>query len=132
MSENSTAVISSKSPYPVRIGALLLYCEKFSAEGSRSFSEKATVSGGTFFSNTNKKALRITLEGRVYDDVIPMRPLLYADNMMTSIVSFNIEYRGASFTDCYIQSFSVSDKGEDFVHASITLVTAQPSQTSEV
>lgn len=131
MSDNYSTIISSKAPYPVRIGTLLLYCEKFHAESSRAYSEKTTVSGNTFFSNTNKKALRITLEGRIYDKDVPMRSVLYANAMMKSDITFSFAYRDISFSGCLIQSFSVTDSGEDYIDVSITLITVQPV-TSEV
>lgn len=127
-----SAAVSAKEAYPVRVGALLMYCEHFKASGTRVFSEKATVSGDTFFSNVNKKALRITLEGRIYDEYVPLRMLLYTDALMNADTPCTIEYRGMTFTNCRVQSFSAEDKGEDYIYASITLVTVECSQQSGV
>lgn len=119
---NSTAVMK-KEAVPVRIGALLMYCEGFKAETSRAFSEKVSVSGDTFFTNTGEKALKITFSGRIYDEYVPLRFLLYTHGVLRENTALQISYRGVSFTDCHIQSFSAEDKGEGYIYASVTLVT---------
>lgn len=126
------SAVSAKEAYPVRIGALVIYCEHFKASGTRVFAEKSTVNGGTVFSNSNKKALRITLEGRIYDEAFPLRMLHYCDGFMTANTAFTIEYRGMTFSGCHVQSFTAEDKGEDYIYASITLVTPERSAQSEV
>lgn len=126
----STA-FSDREAYPVRIGALVLYCEKFRAAGTRAFAEKSTVSGDTFFSNTDKKALRFTLEGRILDEYVPLRFLIYANGFMKADSAFEIEYRGLKFTDCHVQAFTAEDDGEDYIKASITLVTTNMVQPGE-
>lgn len=131
MSEKTT--LTRRESYPVRIGALLMQCERFKAVGVRSFAEKATVSGDTVFSNTDKKAIRLTFEGRIYDEYIPLRPLLYTDSFMRADGSCQIEYRGLKFTNCQAQSYTVEDKSEDYIYASITLVTVdEVSQTEAI
>lgn len=125
------AVISKKEAYPVRIGALLMYCENFRAVGTRNFSEKTTVSGGAFFANSGKRALRLTFEGRIYDEYLPLRMLLYTDAFLTSGSSCTIKYRGLTFTGCRVQSFTAEDGGEDYLKASITLVTVNTAKQSE-
>lgn len=130
MSVNAAAV-SRKEAYPVQIGDMKLYCEHFRIVGTRNFSEKTTVSGDAFFSNTGKRALRITLEGRIYDEELPLGMVLYSDGYLTSDSSFTIEYRGIEFTGCRIQSFSAEDSGEDYIRGSLTLVTVDSSVQRE-
>lgn len=122
-------VISSREAYPVRIGALLLYCDNFKASCSRNYAEQATTDGSTVFSNTNKRALKVTFEGRIYEPNNPLYFLRYADGFMTSGTAFQVEYRGTLFSDCYVQSFIAEDKGDDYIYASITLITSK--QTME-
>lgn len=117
--------LSSREAYPVRIGALLLFCESFNAVRSRVFSEQSTVSSDTVFSGTNKKAMKITFEGRIYEPNNPLYFLRYADGFLNAGTSFQVEYRGVTFYDCYVQSYSCSDKGEDYIFASITLLTTE-------
>jgi len=124
------AVISRKEAYPVRIGALLMYCEHFKAVGTRAFSEKSTVNGNTFFSNTNKKSMRLTFEGRIYDDYFPLRMLNYTDGLMTADSVCTVEYRGITFAGCRVQAFTAEDKGDDYIYASISLVTPERSAKS--
>lgn len=129
---STVTTVSRREATPVRIGAWLMYCEHFKAEGGRNYSEKSTVSGDAFFSNINQKALKITFEGRIYDEYLPLRGLLYTNAFMSSNGKCNITYRDAVFADCRVQSFTVDDVGEDYVNVSITLVTTEPPAQSEV
>lgn len=122
MSELS--VISAKTPAPVALGGFTLFCESFSAERTRAFSEQNTSGGDIVFSNTGKKAMRITLKGRIYDEALPTGFLIAADNLINSGESFNVEYRGALFSGCRMLSFASEDKGEDFIYATVVLITA--------
>ncbi|MCD7890307.1 MAG: hypothetical protein LUG26_00590 [Ruminococcus sp.] len=128
---SSSTEVSLKESYPVRIGTLLMYCEHFKAVGTKNLAEKTTVSGYTFFSNMNKRALKITFEGRIYDEYFPLRMLLYTDSFMNGDGKCTVEYRGITFTECRVQTFTAKDKGEDYIHASITLVTAESTTQSE-
>jgi len=58
----SGVVFSKGEPFPVKIGDMLLYCEKFTSSGGRRFAEKSTVGGELIYTNTNKKSLTITME----------------------------------------------------------------------
>lgn len=117
------SVISAKKPVPVAFGDFTLFCENFSAERSRAFTEQTTSGGGIVFSNTGKKAMRITLKGRIYDENLPTSFIIAADSLICSNESFDIEYRGALFSGCRLLSFSSEDKGEDFIYAAVTLIT---------
>lgn len=117
--------VSAREPQQVRIGALTMYCEKFRAEGARSFSERASVSGELLFSNTNRRALKLTFEGRIYDSYVPLRMILYTDAFLNGGNTCSITYRGLNFPKCYVQSYKAEDGGEDYIYASITLVTTE-------
>lgn len=117
------SVISAKTPLPVALGDFTLFCESFSAERARVFTEQTTSGGKIVFSNTGKKAMRITLKGRIYDESLPTSFIIAADSLISSGESLDIEYRGAFFSGCRLLSFSSEDKGEDFIHAAVTLIT---------
>lgn len=119
--------IISCQAHPATIGGLdiVIYCDKFKAEGARAFSEKNTVNGKSIFSNSAKRAMKISIEGRVYDGERPF-------NIMDSLNAYifldsecDVEYRGITFGKCHVQSFRLEDKGGDFLSCSVTLLTAQ-------
>lgn len=110
-------------PEPVTIGNFTLFCESFFAERTRIFSEQNTTDGNIIFTNTGKKAMKITLKGRVYDDALPTRFLIATDALINSGEPLNFVYKGTVFKNCHIVSFSTEDKGENFIHASVTLIT---------
>lgn len=120
-----SADVSAREPVCVRIGALSMYCEKFRAEGTRSFAEKATVSGDLILSNTNRRALKLTFEGRIYDSYLPLRMILYTDAFLNGGSHCSITYRGLNFPKCRVQSYKAEDIGEDYIYASITLITTE-------
>ncbi len=128
---SNTAVISAKTPVPVALGDFTLYCESFSAERARAFTEQNTTGGGIVFTNTGKKAMRITLKGRIYDEMLPTGFIIAADNIINSDESFDIEYRGAFFGGCRITAFSCEDMGADYIHAAVTLITEAQTVSSE-
>lgn len=127
---NDTEIFVRES-YPVRIGPMVMYCEHFKASCNRIFAEQSSVSGDTFFSNTNKKALKVTFDGRIYDEDFPLRILNYSEGFMRSDNSFDVEYRGLKFKNCHLQSYTAEDKGEEYIYASITFVTVDLIERSE-
>lgn len=129
MSENTT--VSAVNPVPVELGNFTLFCESFCAERARSFSEQNTAGGDVIFSNTGKKAMRITLKGRIYNETLPTGFLIAADGLLDSGESLSFEYKGALFGGCRVLSFVFEDKGEDFIYASITLISAAQAAAAE-
>jgi hypothetical protein len=128
----STATeISIREAYPVKIGTLTLYCEHFKAVGTRAFAEKSTVSGETFYSNANKKSLRVTFEGRIYNEASPLEFVTFCDDFISTNTGFDVEYRGITFKECHVQSYTAEDKGQDYIYGTVTLVTVNPSEGSE-
>ncbi|MBP3309214.1 MAG: hypothetical protein J6L05_00155 [Ruminococcus sp.] len=124
--------LTSREALPVEIGSFRLYCEEFKASGVRSFSETASVSGDDIISNSCPKAAKVTFSGRICDEESPLGFIVYADNMMRSAAELDISYRGVEFSGCRIQSFSAEDRGEDYISASITLITPNNIRSGEV
>lgn len=122
---NPTTVISAVKPVAVTLGNFTLYCENFCAERTRLFSEQNTCSGNVVFSNTGKKAMKITLKGRVFSSELPTDFLIEADRLIDSSEELSFDYRGAFFTGCRLLSFSFEDKGEDLCFAAVTLITSE-------
>lgn len=120
---SETAVISTKTAYPVRIGSLLLFCEQFRAVGLRNYTEKNTVNGDTVFTGTGKKMLRITMKGRICNLHYPVGMLVIADTVLREETAFTMEYRGITFSNCRLQSFTAEDMGENYINCSVTVIT---------
>lgn len=129
---NSSAWISERKPYAVRVGDFVMYCERFKAVGTAKFSEQSTVNGETVFSNSGRRALRITVEGRIYDQYLPLRMLLRTDTFQAVGGKINVEYRGLTFMSCQVESFTMEDNGDEYIYASITLLTPDTATLSEV
>lgn len=117
--------LSSREAIPVSIGELTLWCEEFKASAVKSFSEEATVSGDTVITNSCSHSLKLIFSGRICSEESPVSFVQSVNNMLRTQESFNVEYRGLAFSQCRIQSFSAEDRGEDFINASLTLVTAE-------
>lgn len=120
---SETAVISTKTAYPVYIGSLLLFCEQFRAVGLRNYTEKNTVNGDTVFTGTGKKVLRITMKGRICNLRYPVGMLVIADTVLREETGFTMEYRGITFSNCRLQSFTAEDMGENYINFSVTVIT---------
>ncbi len=128
----SGAVFSKGEPFPVMIGDMLLYCEKFTSSGGRRFAEKSTVGGELIYANTNKKSLMITFEGRVCDEDSPLSPLVYTYGIMDSDSELDVTYKGTVFSGCRVQAFSAQDSCEGYIYASVTLISpCAPVKESE-
>lgn len=126
---NSVAVISERESVPVNIGSMTLWCEGFKAAAVRSFSEEALVTGGGTITNSCPKAMKLTFSGRICegsDDFVRQ-----ASDMLRSTEVFSVVYKGLVFSGCHVQSFNSEDKGEGFVYAVITLVTAEAVEEEE-
>lgn len=121
-----TAKLSSREAIPVNIGEnLTIWCEEFKASAVKSFSEEATVTGNPTITNSCPHSLKITFSGRICNEESPILFVHNANNLLRTQAGFNIEYRGLIFNQCRIQSFNTADGGEDFIKASITLITAE-------
>lgn len=129
---SSSVAISQREAVPVSIGSITLWCEEFKAEGSRIFSEAPSVSGDDIITNSAPKAMKLSFSGRISGGASPLAIIADISYMLRNNVSFSTGYRGLSFTDCRIQSFRAEDKGDDFIYASITLITPAPAAVNEV
>lgn len=120
---NSVAVISEREAVLVNIGSMTLWCEGFKAAAVRSFSEESLVTGGGTITNSCPKAMKLTFSGRICDGADDF--VRQASDMLRSTEVFSVVYKGLVFSGCRVQSFNSEDKGEGFVYAVITLVTAE-------
>ncbi len=115
----------------VVIGSLTLYCDQFKASGTIVWAEQTTVSGDAVFTNRSRRALRLTFTGRCYDPEQPLQFMEEADGIATVTGTYTVHYRGVVFTDCHIQSYTVDDKGDGIITASVTLLTTEPVEPEE-
>lgn len=122
--------ISSREAYPVHIGTITLFCERFQLTGTRQFSETASVDGTDIITNSSRKALKITFEGRIPFEQFPLYSAADADDILYLGTASDVEYRGIVFPQCRILSFSFKDEGEDFIRCVITVYTAEKSERS--
>jgi len=120
---NSVTTITNREAIPVVIGNMTLWCEEFKAAAVRTFSEEPLVSGGGAITNTCPKAMKLTFSGRICGG--PADFVKAASDMLRSGQKFMVTYRGLVFSGCRVQSFNSEDKGEDFIYAVITLITAE-------
>ncbi len=121
---NTLAELNVYNDVPVNIGGMVLYCRHFRADGARNFDECADAAGGTFFSNNNKKALRLTFEGKVYrNSSDSLAPAVFFETLLTNNASFDVEYKNVSFKNCRVEKFSADENEDYFIGVSVTLVT---------
>ncbi len=119
------SIINIHESVPVKIGDIVLYCEKFKASGVKNYSEQNTVSGDVTITNYGKKAVRLTFSGRICDENNPLCFLVYVNNLMENTGTFSIEYKNVIFGECRIQSFVTDDNNDDFISATVTVISTQ-------
>ena len=117
------SAFNNREAVPVTIAGYTFYCESFKAAGVTVFAEQPSVTGTSLITNVQKKAVRITLTGRVYDEDDPLLFAAYIGNIGGNNSSIVFSYRGLKFTGCRVAGFSVEDTGEEFGKASVTLIT---------
>lgn len=115
---------------PVNIGGIVLYCEKFKATGTKIFSEQNTVSGEGIITNYGKKAVRITLGGRICEAESPVGFIARMDALMKSDEVFGTEYKNTVFGKCRVQAFSAEDENREFISVSVTVTAEEVSEKS--
>lgn len=116
---------NTREAVPVEIAGFTLYCEKFTASASRSVHEKPTVSGENSVTASYPHAARLTFSGRIYSETDPLSFIMRINNCLRSDADYSIVYRGLGFINCTIQEYSAEDCGEDFIKASVTVVTSE-------
>lgn len=129
---NSVTTITNRESIPVDIGSLTVWCESFKASAVRSFTEEPLVSGGETITNTCPRAMKLTFTGRVCSKGAPLDFVKMASDLIRSDQSYTVAYRGLVFSGCRVQSFNAEDKGEDFIYAVISLITAEAVGEEEI
>ncbi|MBE6855960.1 MAG: hypothetical protein IJO99_05495 [Ruminococcus sp.] len=124
--------VTLRKAYPVRVGDFVMYCESFRAEGTADFSQQSTVNGDTVISSSARRALKITVKGRIIDVYQPLRIILKTDSFQSAGGKCNVEYRGLVFNQCSVENFIAEDKGDDYIYATITLLTSDTAHEKEV
>ncbi len=119
------SIINIHESVPVNIGGVTLYCEKFRASRARNFSENNTVSGDVVFTNSGKKAVRLMFSGRICDENNPVSFLVNINNLMKNNSTFSIEYKNIVFGQCRVQSFVTDDNNDNFISATVTVISTE-------
>ena len=114
--------ISTKKPFPVKIGAIILYCEKMTLQTNTDISTTPTVTGTSYYTNKCRKPTRLSFTGRVYNKE---NPLLYAAiaNNINGTENYQIIYKNYKFINCIITGVNAIDSGEDFIELTIEATT---------
>lgn len=126
---NETTTFTAREAFPVAIGSVTMYCEKFRASAARRFTEESTVIGGDVFTNESPRSMEMTFSGRICVENAPLLTLLNAYNTLRRSVRNDISYRGLVFRNCQMKSFTVEDSGLDYVELSVTAITADDVET---
>lgn len=120
---SSVTALTKREPVPVKMGALILYCEGFKASGVRAVAEESSVDGAAVITNNAARSTRLTFSGRVCTDGRPMDFVIAANGMIHSAMTFVTEYMGLIFSECRLISYSFEDKGGEAALASVTLLS---------
>ncbi len=114
--------ISTKKPFPVKIGAIILYCEKMTLQTKTDISTTPTVTGTPYYTNKCRKPTRISFTGRIYDKENPMMYAALANNI-NGTENYQIIYKKYKFINCIITGINVIDSSEDFIELTIEATT---------
>lgn len=119
-----TTALNSRKAIPVQIANFVLYCEEFKASAVRTVSEEPTVTGKNAVTKSFPRATRLTFSGRVCDETSSLDFVMKANNILHTKVKYDIAYRGIAFLNCTVQGFTAEDRGEGYIRATVTVVTA--------
>ncbi len=122
-------IISPQESVPVQIGSFTIYCEKFKVTRIKNFSEQNTVSGNEIITNSGKKAIRIVFSGRISGDN-QLNFIVDSNTLICSSEKFSVEYKNIVFGQCQVQSFVVDDQNNNFISATIMLISSEVSLKS--
>ena len=122
-------IISPQESVPVQIGSFTIYCEKFKVTRIKNFSEQNTVSGNEIITNSGKKAIRIVFSGRISGDN-QLNFIVDSNTLICSSEKFSVEYKNIVFGQCQVLSFVVDDQNNNFISATITLISSEVSLKS--
>ena len=126
---NETTRFTAREAFPVTIGSVTMYCEKFRASAARRFAEESTVTGDDVFTNESPRSMEMTFSGRICVESSPLLTLLNAYNTLRRTNTNDILYRGLVFRNCHMKSFTIEDCGLDYVELSLTAITADDIET---
>jgi len=124
-----TTKFTARDVFPVTIGSLTMYCEKFKASATRRFTEESTVVGNDVFTNESPRSMEMSFSGRICVENPQMLTLLNAYNTLRRSVKNDISYRGLVFRNCHMKSFTVEDCGIDYIELSVTAITSDDVET---
>ena len=119
-----TTALNSHKAIPVQIANFVLYCEEFKASAVRTVSEEPTVTGKNVVTKSFPRATKLIFSGRVCGETDSLDFVMKANNILHTKVKYDIAYRGIAFLNCTIQGFTAEDRGEGYIRATVTLITA--------
>jgi hypothetical protein len=114
--------LSEKKAFPVKIGAMTLYCEKMTLSADTAVTVNPTVTGSSVVTNKCKKVTRLSFTGRIYNKEKPMFYAGFANNLNGN-EGVEIIYRDLRFVRCIITGIKAVDGGEDFVELTVEAST---------
>ena len=114
--------VKVRKAFPVQINNLKLYCESMKLSAETAVFESSTVTGYPLMTNKDRKMLRLSFTGRVYNENTPMRLAGFAANY-NNYEGIDIIYRDLRFPRCIITGFSAEDSGEDYITLTVNAAT---------
>lgn len=115
--------VKVREAFPVKINNLTLYCESMKCSAETAVFESSTVTGYPLMTNKDRKMMKLSFTGRVYNEKTPMRLAGFAANY-NSYEGVEIIYRDLKFPGCIITGFSAEDSGEDYITLTINAATS--------
>lgn len=122
--------LTSRQPEEVVIGSLKMYCESFKASQNAVLSERSTVNGDTLVTNKLRRAARLTFSGRLPADDLSIAEIGKLNNLI-GCAGISISYRGLTFSDCTVISYTAEDSGGSFISLTVELAAASPADISD-
>lgn len=115
-----STTLNTRTAEPVTIGAVTLYCHSFRVQAVNAYHEEPTVSGGNEITHVLRRRTKVTLSGRVFGRGTTF--ILAMNGMIKGSGGFSIDFGEVRFTGCRIQSFDITDSGDDFIEARVSLL----------
>lgn len=114
--------ISQKKAFPVKIGAVELYCEKMTLSAETTVRIEPTLDGRPIAANKCRYMTQLSFTGRVYEKAAPLRMAGLANNL-NGVEKQEIKYRNLRYPNCIITGFKAIDSGEDFIELTVNAAT---------
>lgn len=99
--------------FPVKLGNLTFYAQSYQISGVRNYTEQATVSGGIAITNTNVRARRILLEGKLLCQEDPSAAVMELDRLMEEYTGLSVEIHRMWLIVARIVRYTVQEVGTD-------------------